>query len=580
VRPSEYLSGEAGFRFGGTCVHQFANAVAETLEHSLHQRKLVPFCGAGISLPSGIPLVSDLKWEIARHIAGSESVIDAIGRSAMPFEEFMQILVDHTDCRSLFGVFEVGKPSVYHHFLAKLVREGYLRHIVTTNFDLHIEAALQSEGVAFDVLYTDAQLSEFDWTKADRATVLKLHGTIADRDNLGATMRRVAAAQMVRHRESCVQELFGRSYPWHVLVVGYSFSDQFDINPNIASIDKPQGRVTFIQHVLSSTQCLSRSLVESGLSTLTGLNGEFIECATESLVRLLWTRLLSEPFPRELACADDKEWRTIVSEWASQVRSQRGARQLLAGSMLRREGKYDLSNVELEQCLEQAHGVHFAHRSVAFQMLGDNLSDMGRPKEAIAPLREALHTMRPDSDEERARCLTSLGVALERLQQYRASIRIHRRALRCVGSKHAPMLRGICLSNLGIALKNSGKKTGREADIREALSVQQDALAIGLDSGDIRSVCRAYGNLGIIHSLLGNAEDMQANYSKAIRYSGLLQDEVHTAIWTFNIGYDLRTIDRAGAREHLLDALQRFRQLKRESDVRYCEGVLAEMGKR
>ncbi len=51
------------------------------------------------------------------------------------------------------------RPTVAHKAIVRLVKKGFIRVIITTNFDHLIEQALESEGVAFTVVYTDNMVS-------------------------------------------------------------------------------------------------------------------------------------------------------------------------------------------------------------------------------------------------------------------------------------------------------------------------------------------------------------------------------------------------------------------------------------
>ena len=77
---------------------------------------------------------------------------------------------------------EEGKktPTAAHRAIANLVKLGYVRMILTTNFDRLIEQALEAEGIRPDVLSTpEAVHSAMPYTHSS-CVVVKLHGDYRD----------------------------------------------------------------------------------------------------------------------------------------------------------------------------------------------------------------------------------------------------------------------------------------------------------------------------------------------------------------------------------------------------------------
>ena len=71
-------------------------------------------------------------------------------------------------------------PTPAHHAIAGLVRDGYIRVIVTTNFDRLLEQALQGAGVSPAVIGSaDAALGALPLAHSP-CTLVKLHGDYRD----------------------------------------------------------------------------------------------------------------------------------------------------------------------------------------------------------------------------------------------------------------------------------------------------------------------------------------------------------------------------------------------------------------
>jgi hypothetical protein len=71
-------------------------------------------------------------------------------------------------------------PTLAHKSIARLVKCGYLRMILTTNFDRLLETALQEEGVPHVVISTEESLKSATPYVHNRCTIIKLHGDYMD----------------------------------------------------------------------------------------------------------------------------------------------------------------------------------------------------------------------------------------------------------------------------------------------------------------------------------------------------------------------------------------------------------------
>ena len=74
----------------------------------------------------------------------------------------------------------VGEPTRAHRAIAELVRRGSVRVIVTTNFDRLLERALESVGVAPQVIARPEAVNGMAPLAHAPATIIKLHGDYKD----------------------------------------------------------------------------------------------------------------------------------------------------------------------------------------------------------------------------------------------------------------------------------------------------------------------------------------------------------------------------------------------------------------
>ena len=156
--------------------------------------------GSGLSRASGIPTGWEILLDLIRKLAmlkkdncepdpeawfreeyNSEpnysSLLDVIAKTTTERQQLLRGYFEPTDDERDQGV---KIPSAAHRAIAKLVASGYLRVIITTNFDRLMERALEEAGVAPTVISTTDQLAGVLPLAHSGATVIKLHGDYTD----------------------------------------------------------------------------------------------------------------------------------------------------------------------------------------------------------------------------------------------------------------------------------------------------------------------------------------------------------------------------------------------------------------
>jgi NAD-dependent SIR2 family protein deacetylase len=195
---------------------------------SLIENKFVLFCGAGVSFNSGMPLANELKQQILEKLPIDKEYIDEILKSTFPFEALMETISENTDISKILDIFEDGKPNTNHILIAKLVKNGFLKTIYTTNFDLHIENAFKNEGLKskedFEVYYDEELFSQIDIEKMDdkKIRLFKIHGSIDNRASIRTTLKAVASKILSEKRRDLIKYIFLSGNHKKVLIIGYS----------------------------------------------------------------------------------------------------------------------------------------------------------------------------------------------------------------------------------------------------------------------------------------------------------------------------------------------------------------------
>ncbi len=210
----------------------------------LRGRKLVLFLGSAISLfaPSSLPIGCSMRRTILESLARPHpdlgKYVDEIEEPGLNPELVYQLIYNRMGARffETHRILNVSQFNSNHALLADLARAGYLKTILTTNFDCLIERALVDRGLArdrdFTVYYDDEGFSRFlENSDRERVSVVKLHGSIEDEQSIVAVLEQTGRGLSLNQAD-ILNEVFTNN---HVLLVGYSGND-LDIYPKLSSM--------------------------------------------------------------------------------------------------------------------------------------------------------------------------------------------------------------------------------------------------------------------------------------------------------------------------------------------------------
>lgn len=289
-------------------------------EISTTDASLVIFCGAGISINSGLPsaiaLLDKVLISLQVDLHDKDELIRPDWSLCMPFEVFFEIFLENTKEHQILNIFREGKPSTNHFFLVECKRKALTKEIYTTNFDLLIEQAFSQEHEELLVYKT-----EQTFTKADATTqsckLIKVHGSIDDAESIRTTLSTIANRKLSTEREKIIDKIFGvPDAKRKVLVLGYSFSDIFDIVPRIEKIFAPKTKVFVIEHsnnIITKEQVVVESVsAREENNPLKKYDGKRVKVNTDSFIRWFWDRLDSS-YNKAKDTTD--VWSKYVDEW-------------------------------------------------------------------------------------------------------------------------------------------------------------------------------------------------------------------------------------------------------------------------
>lgn len=156
--------------------------------------------GSGLSRAADIPTGWEITLDLTRRLAAAEGVLDRGDWAAWHLERFGEppsysTLLDRlaatpAERRAIVHGYieptaedmETGakRPTRAHHAIARLVRDGYVRVLITTNFDRLLENALRDAGVEPMVVKSEDDLIGAVPLIHTRCLILKVHGDYLD----------------------------------------------------------------------------------------------------------------------------------------------------------------------------------------------------------------------------------------------------------------------------------------------------------------------------------------------------------------------------------------------------------------
>lgn len=193
--------------------------------------------GAGVSRGAGLPTAWDIVVDLIGQIAGDEDVVDAeiaaswyekkFGRPPSYSDVVEQLALTSTERQALLRrYFEpqgegdaVGPPgpAVAHQAIARLMKLGVIRVVLTMNFDRLFEQALRELSIEPTIVATDSDAKGLAPLHTVQHCVIHLHG-----DYLNASSMRNTAAELKGYGRNMKALLRRVLTEYGLLVAGWS----------------------------------------------------------------------------------------------------------------------------------------------------------------------------------------------------------------------------------------------------------------------------------------------------------------------------------------------------------------------
>ncbi len=172
------------------------------LAFSIYENKGVfaVLIGSGLSRSANIPTGWEITLDLIRRVALAQGqpdqddwakwYIENAGKEPNYSELLEDIASSQDERRSILHSYiepttqerEEGTkiPTAAHHAIAKMVRAGYIKVIITTNFDRLMENALRENGIEPTVVFSEDSLHGAEPLTHSQCYLLKLHGDYKD----------------------------------------------------------------------------------------------------------------------------------------------------------------------------------------------------------------------------------------------------------------------------------------------------------------------------------------------------------------------------------------------------------------
>jgi tetratricopeptide (TPR) repeat protein len=210
----------------------------ESVNDALGRGDMVLLCGAGISVnpPATLPDWKALRDETVRAVAGSDEELSRLAARLLDRE-----LITVPGSRGLapevvastigsvtpayfhaLTALRGSEPNENHTAIARAARRGVLRHVISTNWDGLIEAALLRENVPFRVFRTNEEFAACELeSESPTVNLYKIHGCLTLPDSITARIEDEARG-LAGPKAVVLRSLLNR---FVLLLWGYSGAD-------------------------------------------------------------------------------------------------------------------------------------------------------------------------------------------------------------------------------------------------------------------------------------------------------------------------------------------------------------------
>ncbi len=515
------------------------------LVKELESGNVAIFCGAGISIPSGLPSSLNLIKSILNKVHISDKTPDDI-LSVIPFERFFELLLESSLSKKIIDLFEIGRPNVNHYLIAKLAKAGLLKTICTTNFDLLIEERFKEErlirGKDYKIYYKEEEFDSINWNN-DCIRLIKIHGSVEDKESMAVTLKRVAGNDLSAQRKRVIDHVFSKGKHKNVLILGYSCSDIFDINPQIEAIDTDLNKVIFIKHeknieenrdLYGTVEPIAKKKDKNPFKNFE--DSKRIYYDTSILVDEMWNHFKKHIGVKpETDKSGSIKWESCIEDWLNECRERYGntIENNITGLIYSDLADYAKAQQYFEDALKTSQKNDNKGMFInCLGNLGNNYLNQKKYSEAIKTFEQALEISKEtDNKYGMSIQLENLGNAYSDVgnQYFIRAMNSHHEALKIIDETGHEAHKYPHLANLGSAYLRLG-------DFSTALKYNEEALKISISSRDKPREAEIRTNIGSSFFYIMDYDKALNFYKEALDISEKCGDRIGVAKQYVNIG--------------------------------------------
>jgi len=527
---------------------------------ALKQKTLSIFCGAGISFNSGLPIVDQLLNYLYKTLELDDTAKYKLFESEIPFERVMETLLIESEIYEIQNIFLEGTPNNNHKFIAKLSKLQLLKIIYTTNFDLLIEKALESEGLVngehFRVYKTEQELRNINW-KDSLIKIIKIHGCASERKEMAIILSQLASDRYLDLRQNLLSQIFSTKESSSVLVLGYSCSD-FDLVPIIGALEDPSSDIFFVEH--SSEKSKAEPIhIKEQKNPFKNYAGIRMNESTDKIVNLL-----SDTLNLKISNAttiEETSWKKDIDTWYLNniENSGPGFKHHVNAKLLYSIGDNHGTIEHASQSIEIAYR-HNNTNAYASELgtMGLAYNRLGKYEEALGCFQKSLPILRQIGDDENiaaqtqsyANILHHIGKNEEAIIYFKEALNIAQRNNNKFTESNISGNITNCYISLNqlvfaryyvdIALElsqNLGNKQAESSQLgmlsriyfemgqfQKALAIMLDAIQIKKMIADNNELCKLYLNLTNIYNMLGELDSAKKSANECLELARYLDN--------------------------------------------------------
>ncbi|MEM5548799.1 SIR2 family protein [Pseudoalteromonas fuliginea] len=518
------------------------------ISNLIKNSKLAIFFGAGLDFYSGVPLVKGehgIMTKILSQLPFSAEDNDfLLNMSNMPFEAFFSILGKHSNIDHLLEIFNIGKPNKNHYIIAKAIKCGYIKTVVTTNFTEHIEQALEFEGMVEGKDYLVAR-SDSDFMSIDLEGVLpvliKIHGCISRKEELVITIEKVAKKAAISPRERIVEHLVSSVQHEAVLVMGYSCSDVFDLTPMFKR-GSCKNKIYHLNHEHSKNR-LDSLVFSENLGDFKGFyhpnaKGALIQANTDFVIDEL-AHQTDKYFSSRVCALSNKQ----LTEFQDKVSKLIESWALQFNSIKSNAFSYFISGELLNNASQKISAIPYYEESLKISILEHDLEiecmalnhlaflyASSNPKQAKLYSERGFKIAKSIKDKKMMSLhLRNLGVSERNQSNFEESLFNLTKSLKLCSISDM-VFRGKVHMEIGISYKAIEKYKSAETHFLKASELFKVI-------GSVTDVGWSIGNLGNIYFHHFNCyKKAEINYKEALNIAKKMDHTFNIGVWTGNLG--------------------------------------------